>query len=401
MAALFKPGSIGPMKVKNRFVQSAAYESMALESGEVTDQLVERYRTLARGGIGLIIPGYMFVHPLGRSAKCQSGIHEDRMIPGLRKLVEAVHQEGGKVVFQLAHGGRQTTKALTGDTPVAPSSKRRDPIFMAKPREMSERDISLVIRAFADAARRSVESGADGVQIHAAHGYLISQFLSPFFNKRRDQWGGSDVNRFRILREIIVAVRDGVPKGTVVMVKLNTNDYTPRMGTSPPLAAVYAKWLNELGVEGLELSCGTLSHSIFHSIRGDVPVDELVTGLPWWKKIPGKVMLSKMKGKYDLLEGYNLDAAGLIKPKLSNTALLVVGGFRTVKHMEQILAQDKTNFISMCRPFIREPFLVKKIKQGKTDKASCISCNRCFAAVANNMPLRCYVHGFASSQNYS
>lgn len=394
MSTLFQPGKIGPMEMKNRFVHSAAYESMAQKSGEVTDPLVERYRNLARGDVGLIIPGYMFVHPLGRAAGHQVGIHDDRMILGLQRLAEAVHHEGGKIVFQMVHAGRQTMKALIGDTPMAPSSKGRDQIFMVKPREMNEKDISDVIRAFGDAARRAVKSGADGVQIHAAHGYLINQFLSPFFNERRDQWGGTEANRFRILREIIGAVKENVSRETAVMLKMNVNDYTPRAGITPPIAANYAEWLDTEGIDGLELSCGTLSYSIFNMVRGEVPVAELVSGFPWWRKLLGKPMLGRLKGKYDLQEGYNLDAARTIKPRLKRTALLVVGGFRKKEHMEQIIDQGTADFISMCRPFIREPFFVQRLKRGKTDSASCISCNRCFAAVANDMPLRCYVDGF-------
>jgi 2,4-dienoyl-CoA reductase-like NADH-dependent reductase (Old Yellow Enzyme family) len=398
MSVLFQPGKIGPMEVKNRFVHSAAYESMARESGEVTDPLVERYRTLARGEIGLITPGYMFVHPLGRAARYQVGIHDDRMIPGLRKLVTAVHQEGGKIVFQLMHAGRQTTKPLIGDRPMAPSSNGRDPTFMVKPREMDEGDIDAVIKAFGDAARRAVASGADGVQIHAAHGYLVSQFLSPFFNKRRDRWGRSDDNRFRLLEETVGAVKASVSGNTAITAKLNTNDYTPRPGVTPPLAAIYAQWLDEIGIDGLEISSGTISYSPFSMVRGDVPVKEMVTGFPWWKKLLGKLMLKNWKGRYDLEEGYNLEAAGIIKPKLKNTALMVVGGIRRVEHMERVIDQGRADFISMCRPFIREPFLVKRIQEGKTNPSSCISCNRCFAAVANEMPLRCYVDGFPSEQ---
>jgi 2,4-dienoyl-CoA reductase-like NADH-dependent reductase (Old Yellow Enzyme family) len=324
------------------------------------------------------------------------GIHDDRMIPGLQRLAEAVHHEGGKIVFQMVHAGRQTMKALIGDTPMAPSSKGRDQIFMVKPREMNEKDISDVIGAFGDAARRAVKSGADGVQIHAAHGYLINQFLSPFFNERRDQWGGTEANRFRILREIIGAVKENVSRETAVMLKMNVNDYTPRAGITPPIAANYAEWIDTVGIDGLELSCGTLGYSMFNMVRGEVPVAELVSGFPWWRKLLGKPILGRLKGKYDLQEGYNLDAARTIKPRLKRTALLVVGGFRNKEHMEQIIDQGTADLISMCRPFIREPFLVERIKRGKKDSASCISCNRCFAAVANDMPLRCYVDGFPS-----
>jgi 2,4-dienoyl-CoA reductase-like NADH-dependent reductase (Old Yellow Enzyme family) len=181
--ALFKPAQLANLQVKNRFVCSATYEVMATETGEVTDGILKRYRNLARGDVGLIISGMLCVHPLGRGYKHQLGIHDDKMIPGLRSVVEAVHQEGGKMVFQLAHAGRQTTKKLIGQTPVAPSDKGRDPINFVKPKKMTEEQVKEVIQSFVKAANRAVESGADGVQIHAAHGYLINEFLSPFFNR--------------------------------------------------------------------------------------------------------------------------------------------------------------------------------------------------------------------------
>jgi len=135
MSVLFMPLDLAKVQIKNRFIHSATYEVMASETGEVTDKLIKRYQNLAKGDVGLIIPGYMYIHPLGRSYTFQTGIHNDDMVPGLRKLVDAVHQEGGKIAFQLAHAGRQTTKAMIGQTPLGPSGLGRDPLNFVKPRE--------------------------------------------------------------------------------------------------------------------------------------------------------------------------------------------------------------------------------------------------------------------------
>ena len=394
MSILFTPINLGDVQIKNRFMHSATYEGMALETGEVSDKLVKRYHNLAKGEAGLIIPGYMFVHPLGRSYKYQTGIHSDDMIPGLRKVVEAVHQEGGKIAFQLAHAGRQTTKAIIGQTPIGPSSKGRDPINFVKPKEMSADQIQEVIQAFGAAAKRAVEAGVDGIQLHAAHCYLINQFISPFFNHRKDEWGGSDANRFRLLRELISEVRGALPPGMPLLVKLNTHDYTPQEGITPSLAVTYAKWLSDLEINGLEISCGSPVYSFMNMCRGDVPVKELVQSLPFWKKPLGKLMMKSMVGKYDLEEGYNLEAAKMIKPVLGDIPLFVVGGLRKVAQMKEALEKQYADGISMCRPFIREPFIVKKIKEGKTEAVACVSCNRCLAAVPNNMTVQCYNKGF-------
>lgn len=394
MSILFTPINIGDVRIKNRFIHSATYEVMALKTGEVSDKLIRRYQNLAKGEVGLIIPGYMYVHPLGRSYRYQSGIHSDDMIPGLRKLVEAVHKEGGKIAFQLVHAGRQTTKAMIGQTPIGPSSRGRDPINFVKPKEMSVNEIKEVIQAFGAAAKRALSAGVDGIQLHAAHGYLINQFLSPFFNQRKDEWGSSDVNRFRFLKEIIAEVRKAIPKGMPVLVKLNTNDYTPQDGITPSLAVKYAKWLAELEIDGLEISCGTAIYSYMNMCRGDVPVKELVNSLPFWKKPLAKLVMKTMVGKYDLEEGYNLEAAKMIKPVMGKIPLFVVGGLRKVKHMTEVLEKQYADGISMCRPFVREPLIVKKIKEGKAEAVACVSCNKCFAAVASNIPVQCYYKGF-------
>jgi len=358
---------LGNVQIKNRFVCSATYEGMATEIGEVTDGFVERYRNLAKGDVGLIIPGYIYIHPLGRTLKYQAGIHSDDMIAGLKKVVEAVHQEGGKIAFQIAHAGRQTSKEIIGQTPIGPSDKGRDPVYFFKPKKMKEGQIHEVIEAFGTATGRAVEAGVDGIQIHAAHGYLINQFLSPFFNERDDAWGGSDENRFRFLKEIILETRKALPEGMPLLVKLNTHDHTPQEGVTPILATKYARWLAELGIDGLELSCGSPVYSFMNMCRGDVPVNEIVKALARWKKPIGTLMLNRLVGKYDLQEGYNLEAAKMIKPVIGNVPLFLVGGLRRISQMEEILEKGYADFISMSRPFIREPSLVSRIKEGKTD----------------------------------
>jgi 2,4-dienoyl-CoA reductase-like NADH-dependent reductase (Old Yellow Enzyme family) len=388
--ALFQPTQLANLQVKNRFVRSATFEAMATEAGEVTDGIVKMYQRLARGDVGLIISGFMYVHPLGRSYKTMIGIHDDKMIPGLRKVVESVHQEGGKIVFQLGHAGMATTKEVIGQTPISASDEGRNPINFAKPKKMTEGQVKEAIQAFVKAASRALEAGADGIQINAAHSQLISQFLSPFFNRRTDDWGGSDENRFRFLREIVLETRRLLPKGTPILVKLNTNDYIPREGVTPPLATRYAKRLAEMGIEGLELSCGSSLYSPFNITRGEVPVPELIKGLAWWKKPLARLVLNRMVGKYDLQEGYNLAAAQMVKPAIGKVPVFLVGGLRRVSQMEEILEEGYADFISMSRPFIREPFLVRSIKEGKMSVVSCVSCNKCIANSANNIPVRCY-----------
>ena len=394
MSVLFTPKKIGKMEIKNRFVHSATYECMADHNGEVTDKMIKRYRQIVKGGVGLIIPGYLYIMPNGRAVHYQTGIYNDDMIEGLKKLVDVVHNEGGKIAFQLAHSGRQTTKDSIGQTPLAPSKGSMDSICMVKPKEMMEEEIQEVISAFGAAAFRANEAGADGVQIHAAHGYLVNQFLSPFFNKRTDSWGASDENRFRFIKEVVLEVKKNISDAMTLLVKLNTQDYTPKKGITLELAKKYSAWLAELPMDGLEVSCGTISYSMFNMVRGDVPTEEIIFNFPWWRKILGKMLLKKMEGKFDLEEGYNLEAAKLIKPVIGEIPLLVVGGLRKVAHMEEVIENGFADFISMSRPFIREPNIVNRIREGKADAVACVSCNKCFAAAANYIPVHCYNKGF-------
>lgn len=396
MSLLFSPMKIGNMELSNRFVCSATYEGMAQGTGEISDEFIKRYVKLAKGGVGMSVTGMMYVHPSGRAYEKQAGIHNDPMVKGLSRLTDAVHQEGGRIAFQLAHCGRQTTKGVAGQTPLAPSSRGRDPLNFVKPKAMTEDDILETVSAFGAAAERAVRAGADAIQLHAAHGYLLCEFLSPYFNIRTDSWGGSDENRFRFIKAVYQTVEKVVPDDYPVMVKLNTNDYTPQEGITPTLAVTYAKWLSELGIDALEVSCGATNYSYMNMCRGNVPAKELVQSLSWWEKPIGKLMIGKLEGNYDLEEGYNREAAQMIKPVLGDVPLMLVGGMRTVAHMEDVLEANEADLISMSRPFIREPFLVNKIKEGKMEKVSCVSCNRCLAAVPNGFPVYCYNKGFPS-----
>lgn len=368
-------------------------ENMAKDTGEVTDELVKLHRTLAKGEVGLIIPGYMYIHPLGRAYRYQTGIYDDNMIPGLKKLVNTIHEEGGKVAFQIVHAGMLTFSRLIGETPAGPSGEIMNPVAIEYSREITEDEIHNTIKAFIKAAKRVVEAGADAVQLHAAHSYLINQFLSPFYNRRQDDWGGSDENRFRYLKEIVEKTKKVLPSDVPLLVKLNTHDYTPDEGITPLLAVKYSEWLTKLGIDAIEISCGS-GYSIFNMCRGDVPVKEIVQAVPDYMKVMAENVYQDMVGKFNFEEGYNLEAAKMIKPKIGDIPLILVGGLRNKTFMEELIKSKYADFISMSRPFIREPFLVKNIKEGKHERAACISCNRCLAAIPNDYPISCYTKKF-------
>jgi 2,4-dienoyl-CoA reductase-like NADH-dependent reductase (Old Yellow Enzyme family) len=379
------------MELRNRFVRSATDETMAGPKGEITDPLIKLYSNLAKGGVGLIISGHFYVHPSGKVSGKQKGIYSDELVPGIRKLVDAVHEHGAKIAFQLSHGGVQADNRSTGGSLLAPSVNVRNPSSFKKPKEMNDDEITEIIQAFVQAGRRTVEAGADAIQLHGAHGFLISEFLSPFFNRRQDGWGGSDENRFRFVKEVIQETKKVLPDEMPVLVKLNTNDFTPKPGVDPDLTARYVRWLADLGVDGVELSCGT--YFSFHSVRGGIPVKDFAGMMPWWIRPMVKFQLKKMVSTCAYEEGYNLDAAKMIGAERDGLRLFLVGGMRRVAPMEDVLERGYADYISLSRPFVREPFLVKRVKEGKQDEAACISCNRCMVSMMKGLPLRCYVDG--------
>jgi 2,4-dienoyl-CoA reductase-like NADH-dependent reductase (Old Yellow Enzyme family) len=397
MSILFTPLKIGNLEIKNRFVHSGTYECMADEQGFVTDKLIKRYKTLSRGEVALIIPGYLNVHPLGKATPHQTCIDRDDKIPGLKKLVDTVHDGGAKICLQLVHAGRQTRKQYTGAKPMAPSSVGRDPMYLVKPQEMTETDINSAIDAYSEAARRAVEAGTDAIHISAGGGYLPNQFLSPYLNQRQDKWGGTDENRFRFVKKIVTRVKDKMPDGMPLFMKLNAVDYTPKEGVTPALAKTYAGWLSGIGVDAIEITTGTTLYSNMHMWRGEVPVKEFILPLPKWQKPLAWLVLNGMVGKFDFEEMWNLEYVKYIKPVLGKTKLCLVGGNRRVEKMEEVIEGGYVDLIFMCRPFIREPLIVKQIKEGKTKKAACLSCNKCVGALANDMPLRCYADGLPKS----
>jgi len=349
MATLFDRTTINGMGLKNRLVRSATWEGMCDADGRPTDRLIKCYRDLARGGVGLIISGYAFVRPDGKQLPGKMGIHTDDFVQEMKSLTKAVHDEGGKICIQLVHAGGQTSTANAGRRPLAPSAVQVDQ-FPEVPQEMSARDIADIVEAFDAAARRAKAFGFDAVQLHGAHGYLINQFLSPLTNRRADLYGGGIENRCRFLLEVYRAVRRSVGVDYPVMIKLNGADFVEG-GLSSDDAMHAARLLDREGIDAIEVSGGT-------SASGD--------------KTPVRTKIDK-PGK----EAYNIALALKIKGVVK-CPVMVVGGFRSYEVADKAVGEEGIDYISMARPFIREPNLARRWMQGDTSKATCISCNGCF-----------------------
>ncbi len=363
MSILFENTLINSLTLKNRFVRSATWEGMALKDGSCTPKLTELMAKLARGGVGLIITGHAHIDPAGQASPLQTGIFDNSHIPGLKEVTDAVHKEGGKIVIQIAHAGCQAISKLTEVEPAGPSVVEVE----GKPvcREMTVQEIKDIVTKFAEAADRAKKAGFDGIQIHGAHSYLLNQFLSPFYNKRTDEYGGSLENRARFAIESYRAIRNTVGSEFPVMIKLNSEDFLEGGFTKEEMLEV-AEMLQQEGIDAIELSGGSIQ-----SDKNHMPVR------------PGKLD-SEDK------EAYYRNAAKQYKEKIS-VPLILVGGIRSFTVAEQLINKGLTDYISLSRPFIREPDLINRWQSGDHSKSECRSDNACFRPGLKGEGIYCVV----------
>lgn len=376
-ASLLQPGRIGPVQTRNRIVRSGTSESTGGRDGEVTDGLVALHEQLARGGVGLSFTGHMFCHPRGRYEHKQHGIHDDSLIGGLRRLTNAVHRHGGKIFAQIAHAGSQTIVA--GQQPLAPSPIP-NVMHGRSVREASGAEIEETVAAFGAAARRAAEAGFDGVHIHGANGYLISEFRSPLTNVRNDSWGGSQERRDRFGLEVIRAVRAAIGDQLGLSMKVGFEDIVDEPGgLTVEAAADGARRFVAAGLDAIEVSSNLMSDYERASIKPCVAV-------------------SRRRAAEDLFvhpffadaqpEAYFLPYAKALRA-VAETKIVLVGGMRRTTTMEAVLGDGDADFIGMARPLIREPELVRRLETGWRGQVDCVSCNICLMH-EDHHSLRCW-----------
>ena len=360
MSILFEPSSINQMTLKNRFVRSATWEGMANADGSCSPELINLMEELALGGIGLIISGHAYISRDGQAGQRQMGIYGDELIPGLAKMAETVHQQNSKILVQLSHAGCQAEYNIINQQPSGPSVAENRSEESC--REMSREDIHQIIEDFGRAAARAKKAGFDGVQIHAAHGYLMSQFLSPFYNKREDEYGGELENRARIVLEVVRMIRDQVGEKFSILIKMNSEDFLPG-GLSVKEMVRVAAMLEKTGVDAIEMSGGTVSSGKYTPVR---------------------------RGKLNSPEKevYYREAAIQYKERIM-IPLLLVGGIRSFEVAQKLVKDGLTDYIAFCRPLIREPGLINRWKSGNTAGSTCRSCNLCFKPIMEGRGIHC------------
>ena len=347
MSALFKSILINKMNLKNRIVKSATIENMATLGGLPTDKTRQYYKRLAKGGTGLIITGYAYVNKDGRSYPLQNGAHTDAIIERWKPITENVHENGSRIALQIVHGGRQTKPQAFENTEQLAPSATPNLVYFTWPKSMTVKQIWQTITDFADSAERAKKAGFDAVQIHAAHGYLISSFLSPITNRRKDDWGGDADRRFRFLEEVYTAVRKRVGDDFPVLAKLNIHDFVP-FGLTPKRSFPIARRLAALGLDALEIS-GSIAETSLGMCRGDSPAKILARDRSPLGRLYISFSLAGMKAMLGFKENYFLDYAERLKPTL-NIPLILVGGIRNPVTAQDIIQSGRADLISMARP---------------------------------------------------
>jgi 2,4-dienoyl-CoA reductase-like NADH-dependent reductase (Old Yellow Enzyme family) len=346
---LFRETKINNIALKNRFIWSATWHGMANFNGSSSPRLIKTLLPVARAETGLIIGEMASVTPNAVAVPGQLGIYHDNLLPGLKRMTDFVHRNGVPIIIQLVHSGLFSSPLLTGSTPIGPSALETSEGTIG--RQMSKEEITEAVVAFREAALRAKEAGFDGVQIHAAHGWLLSQFLSPFFNRRRDEYGGSLENRARMVLDVTKSIKKAVGDNFAVMVKINSDDFILGGFGIDEMVQVCAM-LEKAGVDAIEISGGTIG--------------ALMTG-----NIDGSFSPASKKGIY------YLEAAKRYKEKV-RVPLILVGGIRSFEEADDLVKSGIADYISLCRPLIREPDLIKKWKSGDLKRSDCISDSACF-----------------------
>jgi len=349
MKKLFEETKIGTMSLKNRFIRSATWENKTTETGHMTNELYEIYETLAKGEVGLIVTGYANILKEEQPNPGMMGIYNDTFIKEYQKLTTLVHNSDSKIIMQLAYGGTKTTFNL-GERVIYAPSEVCEIGTKTLGKAMTKSEINYVIDGFAQASRRVKEAGFDGVEIHGGHSYLINQFLSPYYNKREDEYGGSLENRMRFLLEIYKEVRNTVGEAFPVLVKLTASEFFEG-GMTFDETRIICKELEEMGVDAIEIT---------GNIHGKA------------KSMVGQ----SFDGHQIQKEGYFLEYGKVISEDIG-IPVITVGGLSDINKIEEILNTTNIQYFAISRPLLTEPHLIKRWKEGDRREVKCIRCSKC------------------------
>ncbi|WP_312855902.1 NADH:flavin oxidoreductase [Nocardioides stalactiti] len=374
---VFSAADLGPVRLRNRTVKAATFEGRS-PYGEVTDALIDYHLAPARGGVGLTTVAYLAIAPEGRT-HAEQIVVGPKTLPGLRRLTAAIHAEGAAVAAQVGHAGPVANGRSNGVKAISASSMP-SPLSMQMIKAASEQDLTRVTRAYVDAARTLVEAGFDVLELHMAHSYLISSFLAPGLNRRKDRWGGPLERRARLARQVARAVREEVGDAVALTAKISVSDGF-KGGVTTDEGVAFAGLLEADGhLDALQLSGGSSLMNPMYLFRGETPVAEFADAMPtivkWGMKTPaGRSFLKR----YEFEEAYFKEKALRFREELS-MPLMLLGGINRLETMDQAMA-DGFDFVVMGRALLREPDLVNRLQAGTASKGICTHCNRCMPTI--------------------
>lgn len=395
---VFETSRIGRVELKNRLLRSATFEGLGDAEGNPTTGYLELYRHLSHQGLGALITGFVSVSRDGRAMQPgQAGLETDAQVPAFRRVTEAVHRQGCPIFVQLAHAGRQTVPTATGGVVYAPSA-RKSPYFNSHPRALNEPQIEELINAFGAAARRAREAGFDGIQLHAAHGYLLHQFLDPTVNRRTDRYG-LDPHRgigTAFLGRVIERVRAVCGPDFPLLIKISAPDSCRQPAQQYGFVELI-RYLEEQKLDALEISCGTMDRSLNIFRGASIPVEAILrfnpryaTRQPFKRFLWKWLVLPWMKRQFaPFTPMYNLASARLAKCH-TTTPLISVGGFRNGGHLRTAIEEHGIDFVSLCRPILCEPDFALQVRRQPNYPSRCANCNRCAILCDSGHPTRCY-----------
>lgn len=394
---LFTPIAIGKLTLPGRLIKTATAETRASDDGFVTPALIDFYLPMAKGGTPLIITGNIYVSREGKSAPHQVGADHDDKIPGLTELVAAVHAHGSRMFAQLNHCGRQVVPRFAGVPEAVSASSVTELVTGTHPRALTLVEIQRIVERYADAAERCKKAGFDGVQIHAANGYLMSQFLTPYTNRRTDDYGGSLERRTRMLRDVFGAIRSRVGPDFPVIIKMNGSDYLPlRPGLKTPELVEIAAIMEREGADAIEISVGhyesgmVMVHGTFGRCLRNM-VEGSMAYLPFFRRWFFRLSWPMIAVLFDLIwpprQGFNLPYTQAFKKRLT-IPVICVGGFLTREAMEAAIEQGRCDIVSAGRAFIADPLLYRHLRTGEPGPR-CVDCNACIGHLGAQ-PADCY-----------
>ncbi|MBR4198294.1 MAG: NADH:flavin oxidoreductase [Bacteroidales bacterium] len=384
---IFTPCTIGPITLRNRTIRSAAFENMCY-GNKPSQDLFNYHTAVARGGIGMTTVAYASVNRSGVSFDGQLWMR-DEIIPELKRLTDAIHAEGAKASIQLGHCGNMTHFYTCGGIPVGASTgfNLYSPTFV---RKLKKREILALVEDFGKAVDLARQAGFDCVEIHAGHGYLISQFLSPYTNHRHDEYGGSLQNRMRFMQQVITKVMEVAGNDMAVVVKTNMYDGF-RSGMQVPECIEVAKELERLGVHALVLTAGFVSKAPMEVMHGAMPLKTMTHYMNpwrfWWLKIGVRLFGRIMVPTVPFKEAYFLDTAKQFRKELK-MPLIYVGGLISKEKMEEALNEGFVA-LQMARALVNDTDFVNKLKNGETTRSACKHSNYCIGRMYT-LEMKCH-----------